>query len=139
MSNDTKITVETVVNAPVEKTWQYWTEPEHIQMWNAASDDWHCPSATNDLRVGGEFHAQMAARDGSFSFDFTGVYSDVTPHSHLTYGLADGRKVDVRFEKMGEQTKVTETFDPEQENSMEMQKGGWQAILDRFKSHVESN
>jgi len=133
----TKITVETLVSANIEKVWNYFTQAEHIVKWNFASDDWHCPKATNDLKVGGKFSSTMASKDGKMSFDFEGVYSAVTIHKHIAYGLADGRKVQVDFISEGKNTRVVETFDAEKENPIEMQKGGWQAILDNFKKHTE--
>ena len=134
----TTITVESTVNAPIEKVWQCWTSPEHITKWNNASDDWHTPHAENDLRVGGKFLSRMEAKDGSFGFDFGGVYSDVKPHELIAYTLEDGRKVSIRFSAMGKETKVVETFEAENTNSIELQRGGWQAILDNFKKHTEA-
>jgi uncharacterized protein YndB with AHSA1/START domain len=140
------ITVQTTVNIPVEKAWQIWTEPEHITKWNNASDDWHTPYAENDLRVGGTFLSRMEARDGSASFDLVGTYDEVTEFRSIKYTMSDGRKVSVVFEAgsdVGEAaaatTKVIETFDPENENPAEMQRAGWQAILDNFKKYAESN
>lgn len=132
-----KITVETTVHAPVSKVWSCWTEPEHITQWNAASDDWHTPRATNDVRVGGKFTSRMEAKDGSAGFDFEGVYSEVIPNERLAYALADGRTVVVDFVPQPDHVKIVETFDAENENPLEMQKAGWQAILDRFKAYVE--
>ncbi|GAA4315497.1 SRPBCC family protein [Mucilaginibacter gynuensis] len=132
------ITVETIVNAPIEKVWDSWSQPEHITKWCQASDDWHAPHAENDLRTGGNFSTTMAAKDGSFSFDFGGTYTDVQPYSLIAYGLGDGRKVSITFTKEIEGTKVTETFDPEETNPIEMQRGGWQAILDNFKKYTEA-
>jgi uncharacterized protein YndB with AHSA1/START domain len=133
----TKITVETLVHAPLEKVWTYWTEPKHVTQWNAASDDWHCPRGESDLRVGGTFVYRMEAKDGSSGFDFGGTYTDVVPHERIAYVMGDGRRVDVSFKQEGEAVRVTETFDAESENSVEMQKSGWQAILERFKKYVE--
>src|SRR5688572_30055023 len=133
----TSITVQTTVEAPVEKVWNSWTKPEHITQWNNASDDWHTPKASNDLRVGGKFSATMAARDGSASFDFEGVYSNVKNNQLIEYAMSDGRTVKVVFEGTGSKTRVTETFDAENENPIEMQRGGWQAILDNFKKYTE--
>ena len=131
------ITVKTTVNAPIEKVWACWTEPEHIKQWNNASADWHTPRAENDLRVGGRFNSRMEAKDGSAGFDFTGVYTDVKEHERIAYTMGDGRKVTVSFESNGSETHITETFDPETENSEEMQRAGWQAILDNFKHYTE--
>ena len=135
----TRITVETIVNAPVEKAWQYWTEPQHITKWNFASDDWHSPKAENDLRAGGAFSCRMEAKDGSFGFDFGGIYDEVKPNEKIAYTMGDGRKAEVLFSGIGSQTKVIETFDAESMNSVELQRGGWQAILDNYKKHVEAN
>jgi uncharacterized protein YndB with AHSA1/START domain len=135
----TKITVEATVKAPVEKVWKIWTLPEHITKWNAASDDWHSPFAENDLRVGGKFLARMEAKDGSFGFDFGGTYDQVKTHELIEYTIGDGRKVIVHFTPNGNETKVTETFDAENTHSIEMQRGGWQAILDNFKKYAEAN
>jgi uncharacterized protein YndB with AHSA1/START domain len=132
------ITVETTVNAPIEKVWAAWGEPKHIMQWCHASDDWHAPYADNDLRTGGKFKTTMAAKDGSFSFDFGGVYDNVEKHKLIEYKMEDGRQVKITFSSNGNETKVVETFDPESQNSIEMQRGGWQAILDNFKKHAES-
>ena len=137
-ANKTRITVETTVNAPLQKVWDYWTKPEHITQWNAASEDWHTPWAENDLQVGGKFKARMEARDGSFGFDFEGTYTDVQDLRQLEYSIADGRKVQVNFSTQGEATKIVETFDAEDTHSIEMQKEGWQAIMDNFKKYAES-
>ncbi len=140
-SDDSKqiITVEAVVHAPVEKAWQLWTQPEHITRWNNASDDWHTPSAENDLRPGGSFSYRMEAKDGSFGFDFDGVYDDVVENQRIEYTLGDGRKVQVTFSEVDNGTHVMETFEAESMNSAELQRGGWQAILDNFKKHAASN
>jgi uncharacterized protein YndB with AHSA1/START domain len=137
--NTTKITVETIVNAPVEKVWEYWNEPKHITQWCQASDDWHAPYADNDLSVGGKFKTTMAAKDGSFSFDFGGVYTKVEEYKAIEYTMSDGRKVQVSFSKEGNGIKLVETFDAENTHSVEMQQAGWQAILDNFKSYTEAN
>jgi uncharacterized protein YndB with AHSA1/START domain len=135
MSN--KITVESTINAPIKKVWESFTNPEHITQWNQASDDWHSPRAENDLRVGGRFNFRMEARDGSAGFDFTGVYTEVVPHKQISYTMDDGRKADVIFDEKNGGTKVTTTFEAESQNSLELQKSGWQAILDNFKKYVE--
>ena len=135
----TKITVETVVKAPVEKVWKYWSLPEHITKWCAASDDWHAPKAENDLTVGGKFSTRMEAKDGSFGFDFGGVYDDVKTNELIEYTMGDGRKVEIHFSANGNETKVVETFDAENTHSLEMQQGGWQAILNNFKNYTETN
>src|SRR5215510_4471397 len=134
----TAITVEAVVKAPIEKVWSCWTEPKHITKWCQASDDWHAPYAENDVRTGGKFKTTMAAKDGSFSFDFGGTYDNVQPHKLIEYSIADGRKVKITFATSGNDTKVVETFDAENENPIEMQRGGWQAILDNFKKYTEA-
>lgn len=133
----TVITVESTVNAPVDKVWQYWTRPEHITKWNAASDDWHSPHAENDLREGGKFSARMEAKDGSMGFDFGGVYDVVKEHERIEFTMGDGRKVKVKFTPSGNSTKITESFEAEGTHSIEMQRGGWQAILDNFKKYTE--
>ena len=137
--NKTVITVESTINAPIEKVWEYWAKPEHIVQWNSASDDWHTPRAENDLRVGGKFTARMEAKDGSFGFDFEGIYKAVTTNEHIEYTIADGRKVQIDFSRDGDKTKVKESFEAESQNSIEMQRGGWQSILDNFKKYVEKN
>lgn len=114
-------------------------DPKDIVKWCQASDDWHAPAAEVDLKNGGKFKTTMAAKDGSFSFDMEGTYTNVKPTSVLEYDMADGRYVSIQFSKEGNGTKVVETFDPETENPIEMQRGGWQAILDNFKKYVESN
>lgn len=138
-ANKTKITIENIVKAPVEKVWKCWTEPRHIINWNNASEDWHTPFAENDLKAGGKFRSRMEARDGSAGFDFEGVYDLVKLHESIAYTLGDGRKVSVRFAKVPEGTRVVETFEAEELHAVEMQKGGWQAILDNFKKYTESN
>lgn len=134
----TRITISALVNKPVADVWKTWTDPTHIMQWNAASDDWHCPKATNDLRTGGKFSSIMAARDGSFSFDFEGVYDDVQPHERIAYTMADGRTCEILFTAENGGTRVVEAFDAESQNPVEMQRGGWQAILDRFKAYAEA-
>jgi uncharacterized protein YndB with AHSA1/START domain len=136
---NTRITVEAIVNAPVEKVWQYWNGPEHITKWCAASEDWHAPFAENDIRKDGKFKTTMAAKDGSFSFDFEGVYTKVDAHKRIEYAMSDGRKVEITFSPTGSSTKVTETFDVEGQNPIEMQRAGWQSILDNFKKYCENN
>lgn len=132
------ITVKTTVNAPLQKVWDCWITPEHIKQWNNASPDWHTPAAQNDLREGGRFSFTMAAKDGSFSFDFGGTYYAVVLHQKIAYTMDDGRKAEVLFTANGNETTISETFDPESENSVEMQQAGWQAILDNFKRYTES-
>jgi uncharacterized protein YndB with AHSA1/START domain len=135
----TSITVESTVKAPVEKVWKYWNEPEHIKKWAFASDDWHAPYSENDVRTNGKFKTTMAAKDGSFSFDFEGEYTNVQPNKLIEYVMGDGRKVKVSFASKGNETKVTETFDAEETHSIEQQRSGWQAILDNFVKHTENN
>ncbi|MFI5194968.1 MAG: SRPBCC family protein [Chitinophagales bacterium] len=137
-SKKTTITVETTVHAPVEKVWKLWTSPNHIIQWNNASDDWHTPRAENDLRVGGKFLSRMESRDGSMGFDFGGVYDEVTINKKIAYTIGDGRKVKVNFTPKGGKTEISETFETESENSVDMQRGGWQAILESFKKHAEA-
>lgn len=134
----TVITVSTTVNAPIDNVREAWTEPEHITQRTFASDDWHAPSATNDLRKDGRFTTRMEAKDGSFGFDFGGVYTNVDGKETIEYSMDDGRKVSIKFEDLGDSTRVTETFDPETQNPEEMQRTGWQAILDNFKKYVEN-
>jgi uncharacterized protein YndB with AHSA1/START domain len=131
------ITVQNTVNAPVEKVWTCWTAPEHITKWNNASDDWHTPRAENDATTGGKFNIRMEAKDGSMGFDFGGIYDNVKKNEIIEYTIGDGRKVKVLFENKGNQTYITETFEAESQNPVEMQKGGWQAILDNFKKYTE--
>jgi len=137
METNQAITVEAIVHSPIAKVWESWTLPEHITKWNQASDDWHTPYAENDPRTGGKFKSTMAAMDGSMSFDFEGIYSLVIPQQRIEYAMADGRTVKVSFEANGHETKVIETFDPESENSLELQRGGWQSILNSFKKYTE--
>lgn len=136
-----QITVETTINAPIEKIWEYWTKPEHITKWCNASDDWHAPSATNDLRVGGTFTTRMEAKDGSAGFDFGGTYTTVEEFKKIEYtmGGEDGRKVSIEFIPEGEGVKIIETFEAESQNPVDMQKAGWQSILDNFKKYILEN
>jgi len=133
------ITVEVLVEASLDKVWDYWILPEHITEWNFASEDWHCPEAINNLFIGGHFVYTMAAKDGSMSFGFAGTYTDVVEASYIMNQLDDGRMMKVTFQKVGSgHTKVIETFDAEDENTLELQKKGWQSILNNFKKVVES-
>ncbi|MBA4191876.1 MAG: ATPase [Planctomycetaceae bacterium] len=131
-----KITVETIVAAPVEAVWRAWTTPDDITQWNAASDDWHTTAATVDLRVGGTFSSRMEAKDGSMGFDFAGVYTQVVPHERIECSFG-GRVLVVEFVPENGKVRVRETFDAEETHSIEQQRSGWQAILDRFARHVE--
>lgn len=135
----TALTVKTTVYAPVAKIWELWTGAEHIQNWNAASDDWHTPKTVNDLRVGGKFVSTMAAKDGSVSFDFEGVYDEVVENQYIAYTMSDGRKVNITFEEGPGKTEITETFEAEKVHSNELQLAGWQAILDNFKKYAETS
>ncbi|MGZ5247553.1 MAG: SRPBCC domain-containing protein, partial [Flavitalea sp.] len=131
------ITVSTNVDAPLEKVWELFTTPKHITQWYNASPDWFSPRASNDLRVGGKFLTRMEAVDGSFGFDMEGVYLEIIPHEKFVYEMADGRKVTTTFETEGDKTIVTQEFDPEQTNPLEMQEFGWQSILNNFNKYVE--
>lgn len=137
-SEKTTITVETIVNAPIQKVWDSWTNPEHIINWNSPSPDWHTPKAENDLRTGGKFLSRMEAKDGSFGFDFAGVYTNVKTNEQISYAIEDGRKVDISFTQTGNTVKIVESFEAEDINSVEIQQGGWQAILNNFKQYTES-
>jgi uncharacterized protein YndB with AHSA1/START domain len=121
----------------VDKVWQYWNDPEAIKQWYYASDDWHAPHAENDLKTDGKFKISMAAKDGSFSFDYEGVYSNVEENKKMEFAIADGRKVTILFSAEGNETTVTEMFEAESTHSADMQKQGWQAIMDNFKKFVE--
>lgn len=135
----TKITVTATINADVKKVWDYYTNPQHIIKWNFADPSWQCPSASNDMRIGGKYSARMEAKDGSFGFDFEAIYSEIIKDKKFTYGMPDGRQVTVLFDQNDTQTDVTVTFDSEDQNSLEMQKNGWQAILNNFKNYTETN
>ncbi|PYI51590.1 SRPBCC family protein [Paenibacillus flagellatus] len=137
-SNPATITVEAIVQSPVESVWTYWTDPKHIMKWNAASDEWHTPRAENDLRVGGAFVSRMEAKDGSFGFDFGGVYDEVSLNERIAYTMGDGRKVKIDFIRQDAATKIVESFDAEESNPIEMQQAGWQAILNNFKAYAEN-
>ena len=132
------VTVKTTVEAPVKKVWELWTTPEHIKNWNRANEEWHTPKAENDLRAGGKFVSRMEAKDGSMGFDFGGIYHEIKAKELISYTLEDGRKVDIIFSSEGKHTKITEIFEAENTNPVEMQREGWQAILDHFKKYAES-
>lgn len=133
------ITVETLVNANIEKVWKFWTNPEHIMKWNNASEDWHTTKAENDLKIEGKFLSRMEAKDGSFGFDFEGIYTDVITNEKISYTTLDDRKVDITFSPTENGIQITETFEAENQNPIEMQKMGWQAILNNFKNYTEKN
>ena len=135
----TIITVETTVNATINRVWKLWTSPEHIIHWNNASDDWHTPRAENDFWVGGSFLSRMEAKDGSFGFDFAGAYNEIKMHELIIYTIFDGRKVHISFTSTANSTTIIESFEAENENSVELQKSGWQSILNNFKRYAESN
>jgi uncharacterized protein YndB with AHSA1/START domain len=136
--NRKRVTVQTTIHAPMEVVWTSWLEPRHIEKWNAASDDWHTPKALNDINEGGHFIYTMAARDGSVSFDFSGTFVDIIEHKKIVTRLDDDRSVWVSFEDREEGVLLTETFEIEDENSEELQRMGWQAILDNFKKYTET-
>lgn len=133
----TKVTVRAIINAPVHKVWKTWNTPEDIKTWNTATPEWHTTMAENDLRAGGRLFSRMEAKDGSFGFDFEGIYDEVKPNEYISYTLADGRKIEIFFNAEGDKTGIVETFDADAENSIEMQQMGWQAILDNFKRYAE--
>lgn len=133
------ITIEAVINAPIAKVWEYWNAPEHITQWAFASDTWEAPAAQNDLRVGGNFVTTMAAKDKSARFDFGGTYTVVEHHQRIEYVMGDGRQVKITFTEVADGVKVVQSFDPERQNSREMQRDGWQAILNNFKKHAEQD
>ncbi|MBW0179320.1 SRPBCC family protein [Sediminibacterium sp.] len=136
MSTNTKVTVSASIEAPVQKVWDAWNNPEDIKQWNTADPSWHCPASENDLREGGSFKHRMEARDGSFGFDFGGVYDKVVLHKEITYTMSDGRMVTTLFEEAGNTVTITSTFDAETENPVELQQQGWQAILNNFVQYV---
>ena len=133
-----KITIETLVHAPLLRVWEAWSNPADIKQWNSAQDDWHTTHSTVDLREGGTFLSRMEAKDGSAGFDFEGTYTRVVPHKTIEYRMSDGREVEVQFVETGDGVVVTSTFDAETENPAEVQRQGWQAILDNFGRHVEA-
>jgi uncharacterized protein YndB with AHSA1/START domain len=133
-----KIIIEVTVEASVEKVWVAYTNPIHIINWNFADPSWHCPHASNDLRIGGKYLARMEAKDGSFGFDFEAVYTEILTLESFTYEF-DGRVAKVDFHQNNDSTSVKITFDPETENPVELQKAGWQLILNNFKKYVETN
>ena len=134
-----QIEISTKVKSDIDKTWEYWTKPEHITRWNSPSDEWHTPKAENDLRKGGRFTFRMEAKDGSAGFDFGGNYDEVKDREFISYTLDDDRKVEVIFDKKDDHILVVEKFEPESQNPEDMQRDGWQAILDNYKKYVENN
>jgi uncharacterized protein YndB with AHSA1/START domain len=135
----TAITVSALIHASIDKVWRLWTQPKHIRHWNQASDDWHTPKANNDFRVGGNFLYRMETKDDRFGFDFSGVYDEIRADELIAATLDDGRRLRIEFTNKGNKTKVSETFDAEEENSVEIQQDGWQAILDNFKKYAEAD
>ena len=131
-----KIIIKAIISADKQKVWDYYTQPDHITKWNFADPSWHCPSASNDLKIGGRYVARMEAKDGSF--DFEAVYSEISMENNFTYVL-DKRNVIVEFKEFNKQTQITVSFDPENENPIELQRNGWQAILNNFKNYTETN
>ncbi|PJZ48772.1 SRPBCC family protein [Leptospira saintgironsiae] len=134
-----QINIQATIAADIKKAWEYYTDPKHIIHWNFATDDWQCPWAKNDLRPGGMYSARMEAKDGSFGFEFGAIYDTVVDQKNLAYTMGDGRKATVNFENKDNETIVTVIFDPESTNPVEMQRGGWQAILDNYKKYTEAN
>ena len=132
------IKIEAIINSNIEKVWECWTKSEHITKWCFASDDWHAPNSSSDLKVGGKISTRMEAKDGSFGFDFWGIYDEITLHEKLTITMGDDRKWNTYFFVVNGGVKVVEEFEAENENPIEMQQGGWQMILNNFKKHVES-
>ena len=132
------IKIEAIINSNIEKVWECWTKPEHITKWCFASDDWHAPSSTSDFKIGGKLNIRMEAKDGSFGFDFWGIYNDIKPNEKVGITIGDDRKWDTYFSVVDGSVKVVEEFEAESENPIEMQEAGWQMILNNFKKYVES-
>lgn len=137
-SEKTVITVESTIALPAAKVWELWNEPKHITQWCFATPEWHTPKSENDLRPGGSFTSRMEAKDGSFGFDFGGTYDAVKTNEYIEYTMGDSRKVNIWFRQQGTSTTITESFEAESQNPADMQKAGWQAILDNFKKYAES-
>jgi uncharacterized protein YndB with AHSA1/START domain len=133
-----KIKVPVTINADTKKVWDYYTSPTHIINWNFADPSWHCPNATNDMKLGGTYKARMEAKDGSFGFDFEAIYTEINEGNSFSYAFG-GRIANVSFEKQDNQTEIIVEFDPENETPIEIQEGGWQAILNNFKTYTENN
>lgn len=134
-----RITISTEINSNIEKVWEFWNTPRHIEKWNQASDDWMATNAKSDFKEGGKFSCRMEAKDGSAGFEFEGEYTKIEEHQLIEYKIADGRDVSVIFEKKDGKILVTEKFEPEEMNAVEMQQAGWQAILNNFKKYTEEN
>lgn len=134
------IKIDITILSPIQKVWDLFIEPKHITKWNFAHESWHCPKAENDLQVGGKLHTRMEAKDGSFGFDLVGIYDEIIPLEKIKYHLEDGRNVEILFNKIdASTTQVVEIFDPEKQNSREMQRDGWYAILNNFHKYVENH
>lgn len=134
------IKIDLSIQEPIQKVWDYFNQPEHIVNWNFAHESWHCPKAENDLQVGGKLKTRMEAKDGSFGFDFEGIYDEIVPLKLIRYHLEDGRNVEIQFDEIDQNTtKVTEIFDPESMNPIEMQRDGWYAILENFHRYVTNS
>jgi len=138
MTLENGIQIKALVNAPIEKVWEAWNTPDDIMQWNSADPSWQCPNSENDLRTGGRFKHRMEAKDGSFGFDFEGVYDNVEHHKKIAYTMGDGRKAVTSFTSQGAETLIETSFEPETTNSLEMQQQGWQAILNNFVNYVSS-
>ncbi|MDY5813190.1 MAG: SRPBCC domain-containing protein [Bacteroides sp.] len=134
----TTIHIQAFIHKELAQVWEAYTHPQHIIHWNFANSQWHCPQATNDLRIGGRYFTRMEAKDGSFGFDFTAIYTRLTPHSSFTYRLEDNREVNVSFAQQDSGTLVNVVFHAEEQTPLELQRTGWQAILDNFKNYVEN-
>lgn len=132
------LTVKATVKAPLAKVWERWNDSKHVIQWNSPSPDWHTPKAENDFRPGGKFNYRMEAKDGSFGFDFSGAYDEIVDHKTVRFHLDDDRKVEVLFKETADGVEITESFEAETENSLEIQQMGWQAIMDSFKKYCES-
>jgi uncharacterized protein YndB with AHSA1/START domain len=135
---NTKITVSAIINEGISKVWDFYTHPEHIIKWNFADPSWHCPNASNDMKIGGKYFAKMEAKDGSFGFDFEAIYDEIEIGKSFIYSFGD-RKAEVKFNDFGNKTEIAIEFDAEDENPIEMQKSGWQMILNNFKNYTETN
>lgn len=133
-----KIIIQSTIAADKQKVWDYYTLPEHITKWNFADSSWHCPTATNDLKIGGRYFARMEAKDGSFGFDFEAIYSEIVDGEKFSYDFG-GRHATIKFKDQNEKTEVTISFDPDTENPIDLQRNGWQSILNNFKKYTESN